>query len=134
MEVTTPARDEQLRALRDRFDGGLPPSNCPSRALLTHVTGKWAVLVLVALAGRTLRWSELRRAVPGVSEKMLAQTLQTLQGDELVHREAFPVVPPHVEYRLTALGEDLVDHLVPLVAWTVEHAGSPQPSPQPSAH
>ncbi len=128
MKVTTPPREDELRALRDRFDGGVPPSNCPSRTLLTHVTGKWAVLVLVALAGRT---PALERAAPGgagVSEKMLAQTLQTLQGDELVHREAFPVVPPHVEYRLTELGEDLVDHLVPLVAWTVEHAGSPPPS------
>jgi DNA-binding HxlR family transcriptional regulator len=127
MKVTAGTREDELRALRERFDGGLPPSSCPSRTLLTHVTGKWAVLVLVALAGRTLRWSELRRAVPGVSEKMLAQTLQTLQGDDLVHREAFPVVPPHVEYHLTERGEDLVDHLVPLVSWTVEHAGPPPP-------
>ncbi len=122
MEVSDPATRALLAQLRGRFTEGLPPSACPSRVLLNHVTGKWSVLVLVALAERTLRWSELRRAVEGVSEKMLAQTLQTLEADGLVHREAFPVVPPHVEYRLTELGVDLVQRLVPLVAWSVEHA------------
>jgi DNA-binding HxlR family transcriptional regulator len=55
---------------------------------------------------------------------MLAQTLQTLEADGLVHREAYPVVPPHVEYHLTELGVDLVQRLVPLVAWSVEHAAT----------
>jgi DNA-binding HxlR family transcriptional regulator len=122
MQVSDTSTQELLVGLRERFAEGVPPSECPSRTLLTHVTGKWSVLVLVALADRTLRWSELRRAVQGVSEKMLAQTLHTLEGDGLVHREAYPVVPPHVEYRLTRLGVDLVDRLVPLVAWSVEHA------------
>ena len=83
---------------------------------------KWGFLVLVALAGRTLRWGELRRTVEGVSEKMLAQTLQTLERDGLVHREALPVVPPHVEYRLTDLGDSLVAHMLPLAEWLLEHA------------
>jgi DNA-binding HxlR family transcriptional regulator len=95
---------------------------CPSRIVLDHVTSKWGFLVLVALADRTLRWSELRRTVEGVSEKMLAQTLQTLERDGLVHREALPVVPPHVEYRLTSLGEDLVERMLPLVEWLARHA------------
>jgi DNA-binding HxlR family transcriptional regulator len=85
---------------------------------------KWGFLVLVALAGRTLRWGELRRTVEGVSEKMLAQTLQTLERDGLVHRAALPVVPPHVEYRLTELGDELVGHMLPLAAWLQEHAGA----------
>lgn len=123
MEVSDPTTRGLLAELRSRFQEGLPPSECPSRVLLNHVTGKWSVLVLVALAERTLRWSELRRVVEGVSEKMLAQTLRTLEVDGLVHREAYPVVPPHVEYHLTELGVDLVQRLVPLVAWSVEHAG-----------
>jgi len=78
--------------------------------------------VLVALAGRTLRWGEVRRAVEGVSEKMLAQTLQTLERDGLVRRKALPVIPPHVEYSLTELGDDLVLRLVPVMEWLVEHS------------
>ncbi len=85
---------------------------------------KWGVLVLCTLAGRTLRWGQLRRAVGGVSEKMLAQTLQTLERDGLVHREARPVVPPHVEYSLTGLGQELVGHLLPLMGWLQQNAAS----------
>lgn len=99
-----------------------PPAVCPSRVVLDHVMSKWGFLVLVALADRTLRWGELRRAVEGVSEKMLAQTLQTLERDGLVHRAALPVVPPHVEYRLTERGEGLVERLLPLVEWLAENA------------
>lgn len=85
---------------------------------------KWGVLVLVALHDGTLRWSELRRTVEGVSEKMLAQTLQTLEGDGLVHREAKPVIPPHVEYRLTEQGRELVELIMPLMYWVAGHTGT----------
>jgi DNA-binding HxlR family transcriptional regulator len=85
--------------------------------VLEHVTSKWGVLVLVALSGRTLRWSELRRSVEGVSEKMLAQTLQTLERDGFVLRDAHPVIPPHVDYSLTPMGGELVQHLLPLLEW-----------------
>jgi len=104
------------------FPEGRFPARCPSRTVLEHVTSKWGVLVLVALSERTLRWSELRRQVEGVSEKMLAQTLQTLEGDGLVHREAHPVIPPHVDYSLTPLGRDLVARLIPLLTWIGAHA------------
>ena len=104
------------------FPEGRFPSQCPSRTVLEHVTSKWGVLVLVALSRRTLRWSELRRQVEGVSEKMLAQTLQTLEGDGLVHREAHRVIPPHVDYSLTPLGRDLVARLIPLLTWIGAHA------------
>jgi DNA-binding HxlR family transcriptional regulator len=99
-------------------------SGCPERVVLDHVTSRWGVLVLVALRDGRARWSELRRAVAGVSEKMLAQTLQTLERDGLVVRTAHAVVPPHVDYHLSALGEDLVDRLMPLMAWIGEHAES----------
>lgn len=91
---------------------------CPHmRQLVEHVTSKWGMLVLLGLDGRTLRWSELKREIPGVSEKMLIQTLQTLEADGLVRREARPVVPPHVEYSLTAAGEEASAHLAPLALW-----------------
>ncbi|GAB6897758.1 winged helix-turn-helix transcriptional regulator [Kineosporia succinea] len=109
-------------ALDEIFPGGTFPANCPSRVVLDHVTSKWGVLVLVALERRTLRWGELRRAVEGISEKMLAQTLKTFEADGLVVREALPVIPPHVEYSLTPLGAELVTLLRPLLLWTLENA------------
>jgi len=109
-----------LGLLRERIEQ-VPPAACPSRLVLNHVTSKWGVLVLIALGEQTLRWGELRRSVEGISEKMLAQTLQTFERDGLVHREARPVIPPHVEYSLTDLGSELVDRLVPLVVWAVDN-------------
>ncbi len=114
------ARDRPLDLL---FPSGVLEANCPSRVVLDHVTSKWGVLVLVSLDGRTLRWSELRRTVEGVSEKMLAQTLRTLEADGFVRRDAHPVIPPHVEYSLTPLGQELVAVMLPLFTWIVEHAG-----------
>ncbi|HUG83723.1 MAG TPA: helix-turn-helix domain-containing protein [Euzebya sp.] len=95
---------------------------------------KWAPLIFGALSdGESLRWSEVRRRVEGVSEKMLAQTLRTLERDGLVRREARPVVPPHVEYSLTPLGRELVALLVPLLGWVADHADDILMS-TPSAH
>lgn len=116
MEVSSP--------LREFYPDGVFPAACSSRTLLDHVTSKWGVLVLLALSeGEPLRWSELRRRAQGVSEKMLAQTLRTLADDGLVHRDARPVVPPHVEYSLTGPGEQLAAHLVPLMGWIAGHSG-----------
>ena len=105
------------------FPDGVFPANCPSRTVLDHITSKWGVLVLLALyESGTLRWSELRRRAEGVSEKMLAQTLKTLESDGLVSREAKPVVPPHVEYSLTERGREMAALLRPLMAWIVANA------------
>ena len=84
--------------------GDLMSEACPSREVLKHVTSRWGVLVLMALEGGTRRFSELRRMIGGVSERMLAQTLQWLEADGLIDRVAYPVVPPHVEYSLSPLG------------------------------
>lgn len=92
-------------------------AECPSRAILNHVTSRWGVLVLVALHGGTHRFSELRRKIDGVSEKMLAQTLQQLEQDGFIDRVAHPVVPPHVEYSLTALGEEIGSQVESLIEW-----------------
>src|SRR4051794_19280260 len=86
-------------------------AECPSRVVLEHVTSRWAVLILAALLDRSSRFSELRRRVGGVSEKMLAQTLQTLERDGFVHRDAKPVIPPRVDYSLTPLGRQAAAHV-----------------------
>lgn len=84
---------------------------CPSRAVLNHVTSRWGVLILIALLGGTHRFSDLRRKIGGVSEKMLAQSLQYLEADGFVLRKSYPVVPPHVEYSLTLLGAETAKHV-----------------------
>jgi len=117
-----PSAAPPVNRLRQLFDDGVLPENCPSRALLSHITSKWGVLVLVGLADGSLRWSQLRETVQGVSEKMLAQTLRTLEQDGLVHRAAQPTIPPRVDYSLTAAGQELVGLLFPLVEWTVANA------------
>jgi len=90
---------------------------CPSRNILKHVTARWGVLVLVALREGTFRFSDLRRRVGGVSEKMLAQTLQQLERDGFIDRTVHPVIPPHVDYTLTPLGEGIGKHVEALTDW-----------------
>lgn len=101
---------------------GVLAAACPSRTVLDHVTSKWGVLLLVALSERTRRWGELRRIVEGISEKMLAQTLRTLEADGIVHREVTGSVPPRVDYSLTSRGSELVARLLPLMEWIVDNA------------
>ncbi|MFE2498038.1 winged helix-turn-helix transcriptional regulator [Streptomyces scopuliridis] len=88
---------------------------CPSRTTLEHVTGRWGGLTLGALYESRLRFNELRRRVDGVSEKMLSQTLHTLERDGLVLREARPVNPPWVDYELTPLGREVAERLLGLI-------------------
>jgi DNA-binding HxlR family transcriptional regulator len=91
--------------------------NCPSRQVLKTLTSRWGLFVMIALQDETLRFSALRRRIGGVSERMLAQTLQTLEHDGFVHRKAFDVVPPHVEYRLTPLGQEAAQKVLALSDW-----------------
>lgn len=111
-----------------RGDGDAFTDGCPTRVVLDHVTSKWGVLVLAALADGTLRWSELRRAVDGISEKMLASTLKTLERDGIVERVAHPVIPPHVDYNLTDRGRDLMEAMSPLLLWVAANADDIVPS------
>lgn len=97
--------------------GELLSADCPSREVLKHVTSRWGVLLLVVLLGGMHRFSELRRKVGGVSEKMLAQTLRWLEADGLVNRKSFATVPPHVEYSLTPLGKEVGQHVEALADW-----------------
>ena len=97
--------------------GELLKADCPSREVLKHVTSRWGVLVLMVLLEQTCRFSDLRRKVDGVSEKMLAQTLQWLVADGFVIRTAYDEVPPHVDYRLTLLGEEVARQVTSLADW-----------------
>lgn len=102
------------------FEPDVNVAACPSRGVLEHVTSRWGVLVLALLLQEesgVLRFSQLRRAVGGVSEKMLAQTLRTLERDGFVHREAHPVIPPHVDYSLTPLGTEAARQVWGLARW-----------------
>ena len=103
---------------------------CPHRLVLEHVTSRWGVLVLIQLLDRPHRFSELRRAIGGlgrgVSEKMLTQTLQTLERDGLVHRDAKPVIPPRVDYSLTDLGREAAEQVRGLSEWTARRMAAVQ--------
>jgi DNA-binding HxlR family transcriptional regulator len=101
---------------------------CTSRATLEHVTGRWGVLALAALRDGTLRFNALRRRVDGVSEKMLAQTLQTLERDGFVNRHAYPTIPPKVEYTLTPLGRGVAERLFALIAYVEDSMPTVQES------
>ncbi|MBD3895002.1 helix-turn-helix transcriptional regulator [Halomonas sp. ML-15] len=114
---TDPPASQPVALSGKLLRGDVMADKCPSRQILNHVTSRWGVLLLIALRGGTYRYSELRRRVNGISEKMLAQTLQLLEGDGFVERISYPVVPPHVEYRLTPLGEEISHRVKDLADW-----------------
>lgn len=95
--------------------------NCPSRRILLHVLGRWGGLVMVALMPGPLRFGALRRRVGGISERMLAQTLDVLESDGLVLRTQYDVLPPHVDYRLTELGQGVATRVFALSDWIEEN-------------
>ncbi|MBC2874333.1 MULTISPECIES: winged helix-turn-helix transcriptional regulator [Streptomyces] len=91
---------------------------CGFDAALAVVGGKWKILILWALhCGGPLRFGALRRAVDGISERVLINQLKEMEASQLVHREEFPQVPPKVEYSLTPFGTSLLDVLMPLGEW-----------------
>lgn len=94
---------------------------CPSRQILRHVTSQWGVLILCALLAGTHRFSDLRRKIQGVSEKMLTQTLRALENDGFIDRKSYPVIPPHVEYNLTPLGVEVAQRVEALADWIEEN-------------
>lgn len=92
--------------------------HCPAgRRVLQQLTSRWGGLVLLVLRSGTKRFSELRKELDGVSERMLTQTLQYLEQDGLLVRHSFNTMPPHVEYSLTGFGEEAAEHLASLVEW-----------------
>ena len=91
--------------------------NCPTRMVLDRIADKWTVLVVGALQGKTKRFGELKKAVDGISQKMLTKTLRGMERDGLIKRKAYPTIPPKVEYSLTPLGVTLVDLLQNIQFW-----------------
>lgn len=105
--------------------GGLPAdvycATCPSRAALDRLADKWTALIVGVLGTGTKRFGEIRDAIEGISEKMLTQTLRSLERDGLVERRSYPTVPPRVEYRLTDLGLTLEEPLSAVRDWAERH-------------
>ena|SRR5688572_27514176 len=121
-KVDTMRSDAAKNSARDgtRIDetrGDVFAPLCPARGVLDNLTSRWGVLAMVALLEGMHRFGELHRKVPGVSEKMLTQTLRALERDGLVLREVFPEVPPRVHYSLTPMGEEAALRLESLTDW-----------------
>ncbi|MEV0029128.1 helix-turn-helix domain-containing protein [Nocardia sp. NPDC050793] len=95
--------------------------DCDVRQILDRIADKWSLLTIALLAGRTMRFTELRREIDGVSQRMLTRTLRHLERDGLVRRTVYPVVPPRVDYELTPLGGSLHETIQALVTWTEDH-------------
>ena len=120
--MTTSKPGEPVRRIGER--GDLLDPRCPTRQLLDRIGTKWtsmAVKALAEVAPSELRFAELRRRVPGISQKMLSVTLQSLVRDGLVARRVEPTVPPAVHYRLTELGLSLEVPLSALRVWAETH-------------
>lgn len=94
---------------------------CPSRLVLDRIADKWTALVIQVLAGGTKRYAGLQREIGGISQKMLTQTLRSLERDGLVERKVYPQVPPKVEYALSKLGRTLIEPLQAICRWSEKH-------------
>ena len=94
---------------------------CPVRDLLDRIGDTWSVLIVLQLGQGPRRFSQLKRAVGGISQRMLTQTLRQLERDGLLSRTVYPSSPPAVEYRLTVLGDSLLGPLRELATWAFDH-------------
>lgn len=94
---------------------------CPSRKVLDRIGDKWTPLIFGLLEHGPRRFSELQRAIGGISQKMLTQTLRGMERDGLIRRTVYPEVPPRVEYQLTPLGETMCEPIKAILRWTEEH-------------
>lgn len=99
-------------------------SICPVESTLELIGGKYKALILWHLSDGKLRFSELRNVITGATPKMLTQQLRELESQELIHREVFPVIPPKVEYSLTALGRSLMPVLIAMRDWGADYLRS----------
>ena len=114
-------RPYQAAAILAQYKDGSDFAKCPIRDVLDQIGDKWSTLLLITLGERPHRFGALRRAVPDISQRMLTQTLRDLQRDGLISRHVHPTVPPSVEYRLTELGQSLLEPLSHLIRWADTH-------------
>ncbi|GAB3834309.1 winged helix-turn-helix transcriptional regulator [Dactylosporangium cerinum] len=117
--MATQTAPQRRASERERFDAYL--ATCPARKLLDRISDKWVSLLLNALADGPRRYSELSRTLAGVSQKMLTQTLRTMERDGLVARTVTPAVPVRVDYALTPLGASLLPIMTAIKAWAETH-------------
>jgi len=111
------ARDSLAVLFRRWSEGAFDVALCPVRGVLDRLGDKWTTLTVITLSQRPHRFSEVRRAIPDISKRMLTQTLRDLERDGIIARRVFPTKPPSVEYRLTDLGESLLQPLTALILW-----------------
>jgi DNA-binding HxlR family transcriptional regulator len=95
--------------------------HCPSRYVLEMISDKWTILIIDKLSQKTCRFGELKREVGGISQKVLTQTLRSLEKNGLIKRESYPVLPLKVEYSLTALGVGISSIFSTITAWAESH-------------
>ncbi|MBO5193891.1 MAG: helix-turn-helix transcriptional regulator [Bacteroidales bacterium] len=108
---------------RNTIEDALFP-DCPIRNILARISDKWSLLVLYTLHSsgkQTMRFKELQRGIPDISQKMLTVTLRTLEEDGYITRTVYPEVPPRVEYAVTARTESLIPHISALIGWAIEN-------------
>ncbi len=94
---------------------------CPTRQVIGRIGDKWSLLTLYALTTGSLRFTQLRARIEGISQKMLTQTLRALERDGLISRRVYPVVPPKVEYSMTDLGMSLAREIAGIRSWAYAH-------------
>jgi len=111
------AHAELLRCFARWSEGDFDLARCPVRGILDHLGDKWTTLIVIVLAERPHRFSEIRRAIPDISKRMLTQTLRDLERDGLLARRVYPTKPPSVDYRLTPVGHSLLVPLCGLISW-----------------
>ncbi len=111
------AKENLAERLRAWCSDDLDLAPCPVRGVLDRLGDKWTTLIVIVLSQRSHRFSEIRRAIPDISKRMLTQTRRDLERDGLIARRVFPTKPPSVDYRLTALGDSLLEPLSALIAW-----------------
>jgi DNA-binding HxlR family transcriptional regulator len=120
--------DEQICETGTAKEPAMKDPNSPIcqtiSGLLQRIGDKWSLLVVQTLANGSMRFNELRRAIPSVSQRMLTLTLRNLERDGLVSRTVTPTIPPRVDYELTPLGHSLQKPICGLVQWAVEHSGA----------
>ncbi|AJB48193.1 TPA: winged helix-turn-helix transcriptional regulator [Acinetobacter baumannii] len=108
-------------------------ADCPSRKILLTLTSRWSILILVALRDQRLRFNELKKIIDGISEKMLAQTLKTLENEGFIIRQDYAEIPPRVDYQLTDFGREASERLFDLTTWlenNISNLLENQPSPE----